>query len=72
MNQKTENLNFCSPETKIINAKKVMKEFNCDTLSIIDKDQKIHGIITHQDICRFIENNNESNYETIRIKDIIN
>jgi signal-transduction protein with cAMP-binding, CBS, and nucleotidyltransferase domain len=63
------NTRYCSPETKIINAKKVMKEFRCDTLSVIDVNQKIHGIITHKDICLFLEKNN--NDESIRIKEII-
>ena len=70
-NQNIENLRYCSPETKIINAKKVMKEFNCDILSIIDKNQNIQGIITHQDIFNFFENKNENNYKMSRVKEII-
>jgi predicted transcriptional regulator len=59
---------YCSPETKLVNAKKVMKEFNCDTLSIIDKDRVIHGTITHQDICNYLQTKN--NHESIRIKEL--
>ncbi len=70
-NQNIENLRYCSPETKIINAKKVMKEFNCDTLSIIDKYQNIHGVITHQDIFKFFENKNENNHKMARVKEVI-
>ncbi len=69
--QNIKNLRYCSPETKIINAEKVMKEFNCDVLSIIDKNQNNHGIITHQDIFKFFENKNENNHKLTRVKEII-
>ena len=70
-NLKKKTITFCSPETKLVNAKKVMKEFNCDTLSIIDKDSVIHGNITHKDICRFLENKNEEIHQQIRIKELL-
>jgi IMP dehydrogenase len=44
-------LKSCTPETKLENAAKIMKENNRGALPVVDKDQKVVGIITDRDIC---------------------
>lgn len=44
-------LKFCNPETKLTNAAKIMKEANLGALPVLDKDQKVIGMITDRDIC---------------------
>jgi CBS domain-containing protein len=42
---------YCSPDTKLYNAAKVMKLSNCRVLPVVDNEKKVLGIITDRDIC---------------------
>src|ERR1039457_2577448 len=44
-------LKYCSPETKLHIAAKIMKDYQCGILPVTDKEQKLLGIITDRDIC---------------------
>lgn len=44
-------LKYCGLETKIKDVAKIMKDGNCGALPIVDKNQKVLGIITDRDIC---------------------
>lgn len=44
-------LKFCGLETKIKDVAKMMKDGNCGAIPIVDKNQKVLGIITDRDIC---------------------
>lgn len=51
----------CIPETKLQSVAKTMKESNLGSLPVIDKDNKVIGIITDRDVClafAAITNNN--------------
>lgn len=44
-------LECCGPETKLQTAAKTMKAANCGSLPVVDKTNKVLGIITDRDIC---------------------
>jgi len=46
-----DSLKYCTPETKLANAAKIMKEVNRGALPVVDKDNKVIGIVTDRDIC---------------------
>lgn len=46
-----DSIKFCSPETRLHNAAKVMKDVNCGALPVVDKNKKLIGMVTDRDIC---------------------
>ncbi len=62
---------FCSPETKLANATKIMKYANLGALPVIDKDDKVLGIITDRDICLSFANNTTKNLSEVKVKEIM-
>ncbi len=44
-------LKYCSPETNLQNAAELMKTANCGALPVVDKENKVLGIVTDRDIC---------------------
>ena len=42
---------FCTPETNLQEAAKIMKKNNCGALPVVDKNKKVLGMITDRDIC---------------------
>lgn len=49
-------LKYCSPDTKIASAAKIMKESNRGALPVLDKDKKVVGLITDRDLCLTLAN----------------
>ena len=45
-----KSIQYCSPETKLHNAARIMKDSNCGALPVIDKDKSVIGMITDRDI----------------------
>ena len=64
-------IKFCSPETKLANATKMMKESNRGALPVVDKDQKVIGIITDRDICLSLASKNGKTPAEISVKEIL-
>lgn len=46
-----DKVKYCSPSTKLQVAAGIMKESNCGALPVVDKEQKVLGIVTDRDIC---------------------
>ena len=44
------NLQYCGPETRLQDAAKSMKRGNCGALPVIDKQNKVVGVVTDRDI----------------------
>jgi CBS domain-containing protein len=61
----------CSPETKIATATKLMKESNRGALPVVDKNQKVVGIITDRDICLSLASHQGQTPAQITVKDIL-
>lgn len=66
-----DSLKYCSPETKLANATKMMKESNRGALPVVDKEQKVIGIITDRDICLSLAGKNGKNPAELSVKEVI-
>jgi CBS domain-containing protein len=67
----TDSLQYCSPETKLHNAAKAMKDANCGALPVVDKNKKVVGMITDRDICLSLANKQEKPVSRLNVGDII-
>ena len=61
----------CTPETKLANATKIMKDNNRGALPIVDKDQKVIGIITDRDICLSLATKNKKTSSELSVREIL-
>lgn len=61
----------CDSETKLANAAKIMKDENCGALPVIDKEQKVVGIITDRDICLSLASENGKAASEISVKELL-
>lgn len=66
-----DGLKSCTPETKLANAAKIMKENNRGALPVIDKTQKVVGIITDRDICLSIAAKNGKGTNDVTVKEVL-
>lgn len=64
-------LNYITPETKLVNATKIMKETNVGALPIVDENSKVIGIITDRDICLALAEKSNKNTGELNIKEIL-
>ena len=64
-------LKFCSPETNLASATKMMKESNRGALPVVDKNQKVIGIITDRDICLSLATKKGKTPENLSVKEIL-
>jgi len=48
----TKNPKVVSPNELVVNAKEMMKKYNCDNLPVVDKNYKVVGIIDERDILK--------------------
>lgn len=60
---------FCTPETKLASATKLMKEINRGALPVVNKDHKVVGIVTDRDICLSLANKKDPS--TLTVHDIL-
>ncbi len=51
-NYMTKNPKVVSPNELVVNAKEIMKKYNCDNLPVVDKNYKVVGIIDERDILK--------------------
>lgn len=61
----------CDSETKLTNAAKIMKDGNCGALPVVDKEQKVVGIITDRDICLSLASKNGKAVSEISVKELL-
>lgn len=66
-----DSLQYCSPGTKLLNAAKAMKEANCGALPVLDKENKVIGIITDRDICLALADNQIKPIEKRNVGEVI-
>lgn len=64
-------LSYCSPETNLAKATKMMKDSNLGALPVVDKDKKVIGIITDRDICLSLANKEKKTISELSVKEII-
>lgn len=64
-------LTYCTPETNLAKATKMMKDSNLGALPVVDKDQKVVGIITDRDICLSLATNGKKTISELSVKEII-
>ncbi len=64
-------LQCCNTETTLADAAKMMKTGNCGALPVIDKDQKVVGIITDRDICLSLAKKNSQSPEKVAVGKIM-
>ena len=67
----TDTLKYCSPETKLAAATKMMKESNRGALPVVDKDQKVVGIITDRDVCLTLASKTKKPLAELSVKEIL-
>lgn len=68
---KAGTIEYCSPETKLANATKIMKDANLGALPVVDKDQKVIGIITDRDICLSLATKTKKNSSELSVKEVL-
>ena len=66
-----DGLKSCNPETKLANAAKIMKDNNHGALPVVDKDQKVVGIITDRDICLSVASKNGKSTGELTVKEVL-
>jgi len=64
-------LKHCTLETKLHNVAKTMKETNRGALPILDKEDKVVGIITDRDIAIALATKKERQVSELTVKDVI-
>ena len=64
-------LSYCSPETNLAKATKMMKDSNLGALPVVDKDQKVIGIITDRDICLSLANKGKKTISELSVKEML-
>lgn len=66
-----QSLKSCSPETKLQDAARTMQISNCGALPVVDKNNKVLGIVTDRDICLAIAQNQSKRIEEREVGDIM-
>jgi CBS domain-containing protein len=67
----SEKLQYCSTETKLHNAAKVMKKANCGALPVLDSSRKVIGIVTDRDICLTLADRQIKPHAELNVGDIV-
>jgi CBS domain-containing protein len=67
----THPVKTCNPETVLSNATLLMKESNRGALPVIDKEQKVVGIITDRDVCLALSENPGKTPSSILVRDVM-
>lgn len=67
----TEALQSCSLETKLRNAAKIMKDTNHGALPVLDKTNKVIGMVTDRDICLSLASKSEKPLDELTVKNAI-
>lgn len=54
---RSDSIKYCTPQTKLASAAKIMKDSNRGALPVVDGNKKVIGIITDRDICLSLAGN---------------
>lgn len=66
-----EQIRVCSLESKLSEAAKLMKDNNKGALPVVDKEQKVIGILTDRDIALSLAAKSKTNSAPHKVKDIL-
>lgn len=61
----------CDPDTSIKKAAKIMNDNNCGALPVVDKNDKVVGIVTDRDICLSLAKNDPETLSKVTVKQIM-
>ena len=64
-------LKCCTPKTKLHNAAKVMREGNCGALPVVDKENRVLGMVTDRDICLSLAEEKVESPSNLNVKKIM-
>lgn len=64
-------LKVCTPETKVANVVKIMKDNNKGALPVVDKTQKVIGILTDRDLAISLSRKTRKTAAEISVKDVL-
>lgn len=64
-------IKYCTPETRLANAARLMKENNRGALPVVDDSHKVVGIITDRDICLTIGEKADKKIPELNVRDIL-
>ena len=64
-------LKYCNPETKLTSAAKIMREANLGALPILDKEQKVVGMITDRDICLALTSKSSKTSSELNVQEVV-
>jgi IMP dehydrogenase len=67
-----EPVKSCNPDTVLSNATILMKENNKGALPVLDKEQKVIGIITDRDVCLATANHPGKAPSNLTVRDVMN
>lgn len=67
----TDDLKYCSLESKLQNIAKTMKDANRGALPVIDKNNNVIGIVTDRDVCLSIATRKDKKLSELTVKDAI-
>lgn len=62
---------YCTPETKLIEAVKEMREGNCGALPVVNQEYKVLGIVTYRDICLTLAESKIQPWDIRKVGDIM-
>lgn len=66
-----QELQYCSPQTSIKEASKLMKTANCGVLPVVDKEKHVIGILTDRDIALSISEQKSENISDIQVDKVM-
>jgi len=64
-------IQYCSPETMLHQAAKMMKKANCGALPVVDENNKVVGLVTDRDICLSLAHRHTKTLPERNVGDII-
>lgn len=62
---------YCTPETKLTEAVKAMREGHCGALPVVNQDYKVLGIVTYRDICLTLAEPKTQPWDLRKVGDIM-
>lgn len=66
-----DDIKYCSLESKLQNVAKTMKDANRGALPVVDKNNKVIGIVTDRDICLSLATRKDKKISELTVQDAI-
>jgi CBS domain-containing protein len=66
-----DKLKVCTPETKVADVAKIMKDSNKGALPVVDKTDKVVGILTDRDLALSLSKNAKKSVAEISVKEVL-